>query len=211
MTAREQLHDAKYLLTILRDKNERTEVRPLLSGLLAIVRSIPDHLLEEYNIKLSLNIPLSEELRIKNICYKAILLNNSRAISFLTYYMNELDVLSTNPLWKTVKKKRDIKFHRSDTPLKKESHRVLSEPPLKIDDNIMVISRDKEGKIKNPVSISPPPTNTKTEKIYDANDSPKGGVKWFFIDDPSTDIVSNFTQLLKDITVFVDKIEAAFP
>ena len=213
MTARDKIDDAKYLLALLKDKNDRTEVRALLSGLLAIIRSIPDHLLEEYNTKLALNISLSEELRIKTFCCKAIQLNNSKAISFINSYMKEIQILNANPLWKIVKKKRDINIHRKDIPLKEHSHRVVSIPPLKIDVSSKAIARDKEGNIKNNIPMPQPEANrnTNNEQVYNTDNSPRGGVTWFFDDEPTTDIVTKFSQLLKDIQDFVDKIESGFP
>ena len=81
MTAKEQIEDARYFIDLLKDKYNRRESRALVSAVLAIARSVPDHLLEEYNIKFGVNIPLGEDLRIEDFKRKANSLNNSAPVS----------------------------------------------------------------------------------------------------------------------------------
>jgi hypothetical protein len=54
--------DAEYFLHALRGKTSREEFRPNLTAFLAISRGILDHLLEAYNVKFGLNIPIHEKL-----------------------------------------------------------------------------------------------------------------------------------------------------
>jgi hypothetical protein len=61
LTVEDQINDAEYFLRILRDKYSRDEL-PNLTAFLAISRGVIDHLLEEYNVKFGLNIPLETKL-----------------------------------------------------------------------------------------------------------------------------------------------------
>jgi hypothetical protein len=71
LVVQEQIDDAEYFLSILRTKYERNEMRPNLTAFLALARSIPDYLLENYNKKFGVNIPLSKKLTINNFRKKA--------------------------------------------------------------------------------------------------------------------------------------------
>ena len=111
---------------------------------------------------------------------------------------------------KEMKEKRDIKIHRKDIPLKKHVHMTIAERPIKLDVTMKAIVRDKDGNIRN--SGNPPQSQIDPiDTIDNSEDLPVGEVKWFFDDDPTTDIVTKFTLLLKEIQALVDTIEAAFP
>lgn len=109
LTSKEQIDDSKYFLSLLKDKNERNEVRPLLTGFLAVSRGIPDHLLEEYNIKLGLNIPIPARLTDRIFEEKANKQNNSVAQSFISFYKKEFKNLNQNTLWIAMKKRERYK------------------------------------------------------------------------------------------------------
>ncbi len=211
LTSKEQVDDSKYFLSLLKDKNERNEVRPILTGFLAVSRGIPDHLLEEYNIKLGLNIPITARLTDRIFEEKANKQNNSMAQSFISFYKKEFKDLDQNTLWTAMKKKRDIKIHRNDIPLNKHFHITISEPPLKFHDRITVIHSDRAGNIKNNSISSQQHVNTISDEKDPIKMGPQLGVKWFFEDDPTTELVDKCEQLLKDMENFVRKIESAFP
>ena len=48
-------------------------------------------------------------------------------------------------------------------------------------------------------------------KKMSIEEGPIGGVKWFFEDDPTIELIDKCKQLLKDIESFVSKIESTFP
>lgn len=209
VTAQEQIEDARFFVDLLKVKYDRTEARALVSAVLAIIRSIPDHLLEEYNNKLGVNIPLDKDLRIGKFETKANSLKNSGAQKFISFYKTELNNLKSNPLWNDVKEKRDIKIHRKDIPLKKHVHMTIAHPPIHLAVSMKAIPMDKDGNIKN--SNNPPHSQIDPiNKIDNSENLPAGGVKWFFDDDSSTDIVTKFTNLLKEMQDFVNKIESTF-
>jgi hypothetical protein len=72
--------DAEYFLHALRGKTSREEFRPNLTAFLAISRGILDHLLEAYNVKFGLNIPIHEKLFIKTFKKAANRQNNQHAL-----------------------------------------------------------------------------------------------------------------------------------
>ena len=109
-----------------------------------------------------------------------------------------------------MKEKRDIKIHRSDTPLNKHSHRTIQETII-IKACFGIIARDKEGNIKDNMIIPQQHANSAGEKNVNREDGPIGGVKWFFEDDPTTELIDKCKQLLKEIESFVSKIESTFP
>ena len=56
LVVQEQLEDAEYFLRIIRIKDTRDEMRPNLKAFLSTARSIPDHILEDYNNNFGLGI-----------------------------------------------------------------------------------------------------------------------------------------------------------
>ena len=98
MSAKQHIKDAEYFLGLLRTKYSREEVRPLLTAFLVITKGISDYLLEEYNLKLKLNIPLSEKLTIKRFEYEAQKQNNHPALQFINYYKSEFSNIKRTPL-----------------------------------------------------------------------------------------------------------------
>lgn len=212
LTSKEQIEDAMYFVDQLKEKYERNEARAVVSAILSIIRSVPDHLLEEYNRRLGLNIPLSTPLRTDIFEDEAKKLgNNSRALNFIRFYKAELQNLKTNVLWNEMKTKRDIKIHRDNTLLKKHVHMTISEPRIVLDDRITAITRDNTGNIKKSGNSTNIQDNTKNSEENATKDPLTDGVRWFFEDDPTVDIVNKFEQLLKEVTNFVSKVETAFP
>jgi len=131
MTAKEQIEDARYFVDVLKNKSDRTEARAVVSPVLAITRSIPDHLLEEYNVKLYLDIPMKQHLRLNEACREAIQSNNLRAIDFLKLYMNELKVLYESKCWRIIKKKREIKIRVKYPKIRRRQQDLFSQLPCK--------------------------------------------------------------------------------
>ncbi len=69
MSARAKLEEANFFLEKLRalqtlpqDLDKQRESRYFLNAFLSVARSVIDHLLEDYNIKFSLNIPLTKRM-----------------------------------------------------------------------------------------------------------------------------------------------------
>jgi hypothetical protein len=102
----------------LKDKYSHNEVRPNLTAFLAISRGIIDYLLEDYNVKFGLNIPLSEKLFINTFEDAAKSQNNQPAQQFIGLYKSELAALEQTPVGNLMFGNRNITIHRAATSLR---------------------------------------------------------------------------------------------
>ncbi len=62
MVAEQKIEEAEYFLQKIKEATTRYDFVPNLSAFLSATRSIPDYLLEDYNVKLGVNVPLSQKL-----------------------------------------------------------------------------------------------------------------------------------------------------
>jgi hypothetical protein len=147
LTVRDQIKDAEYFLQLLRSKYSREEVRPILTAFLAIARSISDYLLEEYNTKLKLNIPLTEKLTITKFKKEAKKQTNQIALQFINFYSSKFASLRKNAIGSLIIDKRNIKIHRADTPLH-GNFKVNLQDTISISESIKVVVYDRYGNIK---------------------------------------------------------------
>ena len=217
MSARQHVKDAQYFLHLLRTKYSREEVRPLLTALLTITKGVSDYLLEEYNLKLGLNIPLNEKLTIKKFKDEAKKQNNHAALKFINYYESEFSTIKKHPIGSLMLNKRNIKVHRADTPLQ-GNFKMSVEETIHISENVSFVVYDKDGNIKKRSNNqqhtsdngSPPRINDTMQKQPESTKS-KTEVKWFFSDYPTKemlDICQDFLNLMND---FVSRTYKKFP
>ena len=68
-------------------------MRPSMSAFITTARSIPDYLLEDYNTRLGLNIPLTEKLTFDRFKDEAKMKSNQKALRFINFYKDELNKL----------------------------------------------------------------------------------------------------------------------
>jgi hypothetical protein len=104
---------------------------------MSATRSIPDYLLEDYNMKLGLNIPLTETLYLKDFRREAKTQNNRIAKKFIDRYDTELRKLYNDALGGLLMSKRNIEIHRTDVPIQAKFSRVLSET-ISITDSVSI-------------------------------------------------------------------------
>ena len=147
LTVRDQIKDAEYFLQLLRSKYSREEVRPILTAFLAIARSISDYLLEEYNTKLKLNIPLTEQLTITKFRKEPKKQTNQIALQFIDFYSSNFASLRKNAIGSLIIDKRNIKIHRTDTPLH-GNFKVNLQDTISISESIKAVVYDRYGNIK---------------------------------------------------------------
>jgi hypothetical protein len=210
MSAKQHIKDAEYFLRLLRTKYSREEVRPLLSAFLVITKGISDYLLEEYNLKLKLNIPLSERLTITRFKDEPKKQNNHAALQFINYYESEFSNIKKDTVGSLMLDKRNIKVHRADTPLQGNFEMSLQET-IHISESITVIVYDKNGNIKQRSNNQQHQAETSNDSSsHNTNDTmqkqseptkSKTEVKWFFTDYPTKemlDICQDFLNLMSD-------------
>lgn len=90
------------------EKKDQQEVADVLSALLITVRSIPDHLLEDFNQKFNLNIPLNERQ------FRMEFDKKSSGISkeFFIWFNKELKNIRMNSTYRILMDKRNLDIHR---------------------------------------------------------------------------------------------------
>jgi len=123
MVAEDRLQKAKHCLDELRilldkDKTGQLErpdlIRYELEDFLAAAKSLPDHILEDYNDKFKLGITLDDRLDLGLFKHKAQQLQNQGAISFAKWYENSLAILYQDPICLFLKSVRDVSIHRKE-------------------------------------------------------------------------------------------------
>jgi hypothetical protein len=94
----DKIKEAEYFLNKVKSSPFNDELYYLVSAFLSATRSIPDYLLEDYNIKFGLNIPLTDKLYPSIFRKKAKRQNNPAALSFLRDYNKEFSKLRRDPI-----------------------------------------------------------------------------------------------------------------
>jgi hypothetical protein len=229
MPVENQIIDAAYFLERVRSMNTHQEMRANLSAFLATTRSIADYLLEDYNSKFNLNIPLSERLTISRFRAAASKQNNSIPLRFIEFYENEFSSIKKDPIGNLLSDKRNIKVHRTETPLHKNVSVSIIEDAIHISDSVSVTVYDKYGNIKGPSSRTASGGKDRGQPLNEKHrDNPvqriknvfqgqpkqsesKVKIKWFFNDYAERDLVyvcEKYLDLMKD---FVFKVNKEFP
>jgi len=118
MVVDEKIEEAKYFLDKIKKATERKDFIPNLSAYLSATRSIPDYLLQDYNVKYGLKISLDKRLNKDIFEEVARRRNNPNAIAFIKGYNNNFKKLTRDKIAKLLLTKRNIR-HRTDLPLQK--------------------------------------------------------------------------------------------
>jgi hypothetical protein len=211
LAVQEQLQDAEYFLRIIRSKDTRDEMRPNLKAFLSTARSIPDYILEDYNNKFVLGIPLTDDSgqrQIKldhNIFRKeANNKNNQDALKFINFFDNEFKNLVREPVVKLLFEKRNITIHRTSPSVRAEIQASITET-ISISEGVSVIVRDEYGNIKQQSHTK----QNEEERAQPSESTIK--TKWFFEDYPQREVPDVCHDLLEKMKDFVNKIHGKFP
>jgi hypothetical protein len=119
MVVNEKIEEAKYFLDKIKKATERKDFIPNLSGFLCASRSIPDYLLEDYNVKYGLKISLDKRLDKDIFEEVARKRKNSNAIALVKGYNHNFNKLKKDNIAKFLLSKRNIKVEMIDVPLQK--------------------------------------------------------------------------------------------
>ena len=120
MVVDEKIEEAEYFLDKIKKSTERKDFIPNLSAYLCATRSIPDYLLEDYNLKYGLKISLDKTLNKDVFEEVATKRNNPNASAFIKGYNNAFKKLIRDRIAKLLLTKRNIIVHRTDRPLQKK-------------------------------------------------------------------------------------------
>jgi hypothetical protein len=203
MTARNKLEEAEYFLTKMREiRPDQEEFSFNLSAFLSSARSVPDYLLEDYNVKYSLQIPLTDELYPRTFEEKAKQAGNQTAISFIKWWGQKKVTLMNDPIGSLLSDKRNIDIHR--THVKPDLTKIEIRETITASVSIRIAKYDKEGKLIE-ISESPeePPKPKPEEREVSA--------AWFFKEydkEPVIPVCEKYLQMMKD---FVSEAEQKFP
>jgi hypothetical protein len=185
MVAEQKIEEAECFLDKITQALTRKDFIPNLSAFLSATRSIPDYLLEDYNTKLGLNIPLTEKLYIDTFSDEAINQGNQIAQRFIIEYKTQLNNIYNDPLGKLLTTKRNISIHRTGVPIQGRFKRVIHET-INISDSVSIEVRDKYGNLKmrsEPTKSEKKPELHMTETLPDNTLLQNSdGVEWYFDD-----------------------------
>jgi len=112
----EKLEEARYFLQKLEETPQYNvhdrEFMYLLSAFLTSWRSVTDLILYDYAEIFSLGLSREDDISLHDFGLIARVTNNSQAQRFLTWFNQQVGILSNNPLWR----KRNIIVHRGYPP-----------------------------------------------------------------------------------------------
>jgi len=207
MSAKGKLEEAKFFLEKLhslqslpQDLDTQKESRYYLSVFQSAAVSVTDYLLEDYNAKFSLNIPLTEKLYPKTFGKTAKETGNQAALQFLQWWEKEKKALENDPIGKLLIGKRHIDIHRVQTKpdlakIRANDYGHASE--------IAIVCKFQEGK-EVEVSRSPEQPSPK----------PKAGettFDWFFGEYSDEPVLTVCDKFLDKLTNLVLEAEHKFP
>ncbi len=151
------------------------------------MRSAPDHLLEEYNKKYSLGIPLTSELYPRTFERKAETLGNKNALIFLDWYKKEMTTLKNDPTCAFLMRQRVISIHRQ--AIKPVARRTIT---YSIDAVIGEATPNQSESLKE-------------------RPSQRQTLGWFFTNNDRQDILTMCSHYYKEMETFVGKAKGNFP
>jgi hypothetical protein len=208
MAAEQGIKDAEYFLDKITQAATREDFVPNLTAFLTAARSIPDFLLEDFNTKLGLNIPLTRNLHAETFEKEAKKLQNKAALNFVIEYKSELGRLYADPIGNLLIKKRNISVHRSRVSvqgeLKRNRHETISSG-----ESVSIEVRDNYGNLKK--NGVPTDTKSKPRVLTDEESTPPDSVKWYFENYQNDDVVIACKKFIDLLRSFVATLKDKFP
>jgi len=170
MDVKDTLERCEYHLERMKELYPKEEYfKKELNAFLPCVQSIPEHLLNDYQIKFGLNI-LDKEHLVEKFNTVAKRQNNLDAMTFYSWWKAEVDKLRKDAIGKVVLNKRDLTIHRKTIKPDLAKHEITDR--INIIDTVTVIKRDAKGKIYE-ISESPPepkptpiPSESRTDRYF---------------------------------------------
>lgn len=154
MDVQKTLAKAHYHLKRIKKTYGTPEHEYELNSFLSTIKSAPEHLLEDYNIKYSLNIPEERNLmdRFKR---EAKLKGNQQAIDFYKWWYSEYKRLKEDKICSLIFDKRNISIHRH--LIKADLSKIELKNTVHLTNSLRIVMRDSEGKIVHVYETPEPP------------------------------------------------------
>jgi hypothetical protein len=198
LTAKEKLDEAGFHLDKMRESYlNQEEFTYYLSAFLAACRSVPDHLLEEYNAKYQLGISLSEQLNADRFESKADQIRHLDALNFIQIWRYKVKAMKDDPVGGLLLSKRNLNVHR-----------LLVRP------NLVKVSVQDTGHFSERVTVQKFDKNGKLVEIYESppEQSPKkeerpACVDWYFKEYDQEPILTVCERFLRKLRDLVDEIQ----
>jgi len=208
MSAKQKLQEAKFFLEELRDflqslpQDSPTQMKSCnyLSAFQSAAVSVIDCLLEDYNVKFSLHIPLTERLDPNIFEREAKRASNEAALGFLKWWKERKGSLKDDPLGKLLIGKRHINIHRVQTKPDLLKIKIGGNLPSSGSLGIKHFCQDKL--VETCKSPEQPPTRPKTRETT---------FGWFFSDYPDEPVITVCDKFLDRLTTLVSEAERRFP
>ena len=206
MPAKQKFSEAEFFLEKLhglqslpQDLDKQTESKYYLAAFLSAAVSVLDYLLEDYNTKLSLNIPLTEKLYPEKFEEAAKRTNNQPALLFIQWWKKEKKALENDTIGELIIGKRHINTHRLQT--KPDLAKIVASDSISISDSVEV-KLFRDGKLVETRKSAEQPTQSqkKAETTFD----------WFFVEYPNEPVLTVCEKLLSKLARLIVEAEQSF-
>ena len=194
---------AHYRLNRIRETYGRPEFIYELNCFLSAIRSIPEYLLEEYNVKYSLNIPDKDFLsqKFKKVAKEK---NNKQAIKFFEWWSAEDKRLREDDIGKLVLSKRDISIHRRT--IRPDRGEVEPTEHVRVIRSIRIEKRDAEGRLIETFELPRP-----SVPIKEPPEEAEVKTDWFFKDHPDENVLEVCEKIYEMMIKLVEAAHLKFP
>lgn len=206
ITAKEKLEEAKFFIEKLRglqlfpqDLETQHEVHYYLSAFLSASVSVIDYLLEDYNVKFSILIPLTKKLTPNTFKKESKRTSNDAALQFLQYWVEKKKALKNDPIGKLLVGKRHINIHRVQT--KPDIAKI------KAMDKICFLENAVVYQLKGGKSVE---TYRSPEQFSIESKTIETKFDWFFSEYPDEPMMTVCDKFLEMIESFVSAVEKKF-
>lgn len=207
MSAKQKLEEAEFYLhklhelqSLPQDADAQKALKHYLSAFLSASVSVPDYLLEDFNIKFCLNIPLSERRFRDKFEREARRTGNQTALGFIQWWRKQNGTLRRDPVGRVLIGKRHIEIHR--VQVKPDLVKITVKETLPITESVELKLFNKEGKLveTRKGAEQPAPRPKETETTFD----------WFFSEYPDEPVIIVCEKFLGKLTSLVSEAEQNF-
>lgn len=114
MTVDKKIKESEFFFQKIKDHLRSDDIEYYLSAFLCSTRSIPFHLLQDYDEKFGFNIPVEE--REFEAQFREKLKGNHNAEKFISFYDRSISNINNDEIGRFMWRQRNITIHRSNDP-----------------------------------------------------------------------------------------------